>query len=508
MDACTSSLYNTNSFRVLGVSVTATPRQIKRRMDDLKIAAEMDDLEEEYSFAFPLSPLPDMDDLRRAVKRLQDPQTRFVDEFFWFWPLNWDECSTDKALQALANGDPSVAETFWTERLAGCTESEWLVVIHNLAVLYHMLAIDMEHDCHKNETQLLMEKLDLLNRLWRKSFDWWEKLADHEGFWDLLRERVLAIDDPSLSSGFIHRFRSVFPIAFDNINADFAAVHSKTGNHTRASLHIQFMKETHEGLDNISASLSKVTRPLHARIDAALTRATENLRDDPNAGANRARRLLAETAEPLKALSALLGSDHAEVRETQDEIVEAGCNCAIAYGNETRCWSVCMLILEDLIQLASSDKLLDRLQANMCILKENLAHQNSSSPPKVPSQYRKEFAGGPTFKRSSKPPKVPPQYRKEFAGGSTPKSPSSSQKAPPQDEKVFSEEPPSPSSSKKRDYLLYAALVAFFLFILYLIIRISFPSVGSFKPLTSSSFSNAKYYTINTQFVHHQARGF
>jgi hypothetical protein len=371
MDACTSALYSTNSFRVLGVAVTATSRQIKRRMDELKLAVEMGDLEEEYTHALLPSPLPDMDDLRRATKRLQDSQTRFVDEFFWFWPLNWEDSSPDQALQVLANGDRSSAENIWTEHLAGYPEAERLAATHNLAVLYHILAIDLEHDCHKNETPPLPAELEQLNTLWRTSFDWWEKLVDHEGFWDLMRERVLAIDDPSLSTGFVRRFRAVFPIAFDNINADFAAAHSKNGKHSRAALHIQFMQETHDGLDDVDESLSKVTRPLHSRIDAALNRATENLHDDPKDGINRADRLLAETAEPLKALSTLLGSGHAEVTETQDEVVEACCNCAIAYGNETEEWASGVVLLEKLRGLVVSEKLKSRIEKNLDILRTN-----------------------------------------------------------------------------------------------------------------------------------------
>jgi len=374
MEACTSAIYNTNSFRVLGVPVTATSRQIKRRMDELKMAVEMGDLVEEYTHALSPLPLPAMDDLRRAAKRLEDPQTRFVDEFFWFWPLSWEKASADQALQSLENDDRSAAETIWTEHLTGCQEVERLAATHNLAVLYHILAIGQEHDCHKNEIPRLPAELDQLNTLWRTSFDWWEKLVDHEGFWDLLRDRVLAINDPSLSTGFVLRFRSVFPVAFDNINADFAAMHLKNGKHSRAALHIQFMQETHNGLDDLDQSLSKVTRPLHSRIDAALNRSTENLHDNPKDGINRADRLLDETAEPLKALSTLLGADHTEVKETQDEVAEACCNCAIAYGNGTEEWASGVVLFEKLHGMVASEKLKSRIAQNLEILRTNAEH--------------------------------------------------------------------------------------------------------------------------------------
>jgi hypothetical protein len=39
-DACTPHVYRHNAFRITGLPVDASTREIKRRMDDLKSAAE------------------------------------------------------------------------------------------------------------------------------------------------------------------------------------------------------------------------------------------------------------------------------------------------------------------------------------------------------------------------------------------------------------------------------------------------------------------------------------
>lgn len=371
MEACTSSLYLNNAFRVIGLPVHASTRNIKRRLDELKMAAEHDELQDEFSHALALNPLPTIDQIQNAGRRLQDIQTRFVDEFFWFWPLNWDAADSDAALLALANGDRSKAENIWSTQLSGHLEHERLAATHNLAVLFHLLATDMEHVNLKNSPPLLPAQVEEMDSHWRTSFVWWEKAVDHEPFWSLVAERVRAINDPGLSTGFVTRFRKCFPVAFDNINAGLAMALTKQGQHSRAALHIKFMQETHQGLDDTDATLQQITRPLHIRIDHAIQQATGNLKDDPKDGANRAEQLLKVTEEPLKALSTLLGAKDAETLDAGDEIAEAFFSCVIAYGNATEDWGICASLLEKGHSLASSSALQKRFIENKVIVQKN-----------------------------------------------------------------------------------------------------------------------------------------
>lgn len=465
MDACKSSLYETNSFRVLGIPVTTTPRQIKRRIDDLGIAAEMDDMEEEYSSAFPLNPLPGMDGLRRAMKRLQDTQTRFVDEFFWFWPLNWNEAASDKALLSLAEGNQSEAESFWINRRKGFSEKERLAATHNLAVLHHIRAIDIEHGCSKYETPPSSAEMDRLSTLWKTSFDLWGQIADHDEFWDLLTERIRAVGDPSITNGFLHSFRAVFPSALNNINAEFSAAHAKKGRSFHAVWHIQFIQQARLGGSVSEASIHSVTKPLYVRIEHAIKRAVSNLRNDGDNGASRVEHLLEETSRPLNALITLLGSTHQEVEETRDEIAEACCDCAISYGNETEDWETGSELLDKSAVIAVTPRLLEKIAQYKEAMQSNHEYQvrnnlvprnklkreisnvgvcpppvqpqhqkeqpwlvglkvkslgrSAIKPPPVPSNHRTEKIGRDPDSTiyENRPPPVSPQHRTEFLGG-------------------------------------------------------------------------------------------
>lgn len=408
MEACTSSLYQNNAFRVTGLHIHASTRIIKRRLDELKMAAELNELEDEFSHALALDPPPSVDQIQNAGRRLQDVQSRFIDEFFWFWPINWALADSDAALLALANGDRSKAENIWHDQLSGHHSDEACAAIHNLAVLFHILALDLEHLHLRSGPPMLPEQIAQMDSNWKTSFKYWERLVDHEPFWSLVSERVRAINDPGISTGFVHRFRKCFPVAFDNINASLASALAKQGKHSRAALHIKFMQETHQGLDDTDATLQQITRPLHTRIDHAVQQATGNLNDDPKSGAIRTDQLLRVTEEPLKALSTLLGADHPEVEETTDEVVEACCNCVIAYGNATKDWRTGVELLEKIFDLVVGSKLRTRIHENLEIMRSNQEYaRRQNIPPSVPPQYRRETGGARTPTYTSKPGSLP-----------------------------------------------------------------------------------------------------
>ena len=87
--------YLHNAFRITGLPVDASTRDIKRRADDLKAAAEMGDDRDEHTHAFALNPSPTVDHIREAVQRLHEPGTPHHRGVFWFWPLDWDHDGSD-----------------------------------------------------------------------------------------------------------------------------------------------------------------------------------------------------------------------------------------------------------------------------------------------------------------------------------------------------------------------------------------------------------------------------
>src|SRR5947209_11611194 len=142
--AALPELYRANAFRIMGLPVDATERSIKRQ-------AERVQLMEKFGGAgalrtvgpLPLNPEPGLDDIREAIHRLNSPERRLFDEVFWFWPAQTGgDSADDPALAALAKHDLKTATQIWYAR---AESDEHGLATHNVAVLYHAAALDLEY---------------------------------------------------------------------------------------------------------------------------------------------------------------------------------------------------------------------------------------------------------------------------------------------------------------------------------------------------------------------------
>src|SRR5439155_19728552 len=133
-------LYRVNAFRLAQLPVTASHRDITRRLEKLTMLAKLGGCVDQPRGPLALQPAPDADAVRQAVERLRDPETRLLDEFFWFWPEIPTTETPDEALIALDRGDVAAARKRWQSAPHGAVAAP-----HNLAVLAHLVALDLEH---------------------------------------------------------------------------------------------------------------------------------------------------------------------------------------------------------------------------------------------------------------------------------------------------------------------------------------------------------------------------
>lgn len=359
LDACTPRLYKQNIFRISGIRIDATPREIKRRFDDLKTAAEMGDLKDELSHAFALNPVPNVDQIREAAQRFQDPEKRIIDEFFWFWPLDWDNSDNDFALEALNNGNSEKALTIWSDSLSDNNMTLSTIAKHNLAVLHHLKAIDSEFAALEHD--LSAEALNFISKDWHTCFKWWEDLVDDDDLWSLVNNRIRTIDDPRLTTGFSRRLRSSLPEAMDKINALFAVSFAEKGKLSQATKHIEYMKETHQGKDDVAKTLSIIMDPLKKRVDNAVERATSTAKKNPNKADKAAFELLQSVSETMKIIRTILPSDDHKRMDLCDHVAEACLSCQVAYARETDDFNTFLKILDEALKYAASKETKDNI---------------------------------------------------------------------------------------------------------------------------------------------------
>jgi hypothetical protein len=337
-------------------------------MDDLKSAAESND-HDENTHAFALKSPPTEDLIRDATRRLNDPERRIVDEFFWFWPLDWSHKGTDRALIALHNGDKDTAFTAWFDAVEEDEEPASLVAKHNLAVMYQMVALDSEILALKSE--LSAEQLAKVVKYWTTCFKWWEELAEDETFWSLVSDRIRQLDDQRLTTGFARRMRATFPVAFDRINAMLAMQYAEKAKYDHARRHIAYMNATHQGADDVDRVISDILKPLEARINSAAEEAVGQGKKDPTKGAEIVRKLLGATGQPLVIARNILEEGHAIRSYLFEHVYDTCFSLMIAYGNKTEDWHTCVEVLKLTEPLAVTPEARERLRTNINQAEEN-----------------------------------------------------------------------------------------------------------------------------------------
>jgi hypothetical protein len=367
----TKDLFRNNAFRITGLAVDATTREITKHADKLKMMAELGQGQSANPTAFALNPPPDLQEIRDAVQRIKDPEQRVINEFFWFWPEEFGQGQSDVAIQALARGDSKTALKIWSEKEAN--QSDGIVAQHNLAIFWHLAALEWEYKSLNSESDD-SERREI-EGYWRGAFKYWERLAVDDDLWEKVNTRIRQIDDARLTTGFARRMRVSLPEALDKINAELALVHAEKGNMSLARLHIQFMRETNQGLDNVEKTSDLVLTPVKTRLREQIQQAKRASEENPST-ADKAARNLVQHAKPLLDLFELFhGQDSHTRNDLFDEVADACTSCAIDHQRKTGDNQTFVALLERALLLAASDELKQRINKNIGIGKGNLDHK-------------------------------------------------------------------------------------------------------------------------------------
>ena len=360
--AARPDLYRLNAFRVMSAPVGATTRDIKRQTEKLIMMERLGATASLPGDLLPLDPPPDADALREATQRLHAPERRLMDELFWFWPRQPDQ--DDEVLALLERDGAEAAANAWRGQE---DEKDGSVARHNLAVLWHLLALDLERAETLGESE--RQKRD---EYWDGAFQRWQALADDENFWRRLTVRMRELDDPRLTAGTVRRLRATLPRALLSINAQLAVQAAESQEFSEAQRHAEIMRSSGFPEDTIDDALRSAVEPVRNRV-RTLCENAESEADADHKHANQVTRRLAEqSGPPLKVIDNLLPEGHPTRDGVHDEVALRLLACQIVFGNKTKKWEESLELLRSAIALAASDSVRSRIQTNIATLDENI----------------------------------------------------------------------------------------------------------------------------------------
>ncbi len=392
LEAASPDLYRKNAFRVTGLTVEATPRDISRHAEKLKMIRKYSS-DKQVKMPLALDPPPDEYSIRTALHNLQDPEKRLIDEFFWFWPAQLGQGMTDSALVALGREDLRTAVKVWAQLEKS---SESYVSIHNLAVMYHCLALDWEFTSLNR--QLTEEERKTAWEYWEYAVQRWRIVIEHEPFWSRLAARIRALEDPRLTTGLARRMRDCILQAFLSINATLAVRFAEQGKIEEARRQVKVMSigekpkredklqsgsRPQQALDSsitnflgpiALTALRHALSPLRQRLKSICQDTEDQVDRDPMHGDRALIQMIENTKPLLRVFDCLLPSGDTTRDAVHDEV--AGCilRNQFTFGNQTKNWKAVHELLEHALSIAIGEVARQRIQENLDAIKSNLLY--------------------------------------------------------------------------------------------------------------------------------------
>lgn len=379
LDLATPELYERNAFRLLGVHVEASERDLAKRKQVMEMASRNRlPVPAGPCAILPRTVTPDDHEIRECCHAIGDAERRLAQEFFWFWPLSLGQAGNDPALRQLHQGDSDGAASIWCCHEGSLEEGP--ASKHNLAVLYHFAALEIENGLlndkappplpgtkDQGETQVAEAE-----RFWMEADKYWTMVAVEQSCWSRVASRIRAIDDHSLTTGAARRMERRLPVALTLINARLAARAHQNGKSQHARRHAERIRKSGFDSDAVNEALRIAVEPTRSGIKTLCDLAKKDAAADPAKADAVAERLLDQTAGLLALLDLLLPEDHPSRIAEHDQVAISGLVCAVEFVNKTDQWKRALELLDRVAPLAVSSAAKGRISHNQTVVQGNL----------------------------------------------------------------------------------------------------------------------------------------
>ena len=198
------NLLENNAYRVLGLNVTASPKDILRRYKEIINRLKIGDCPK-YDLDIGLSEnFRNESIVKDALKELQSPKSSIKEYFFWFQLFNAND---ERAQNYLIKGEFSKAIQIW-KALSENKNTISFFYKKNLAVIYCLLLM-------KEDNQ----------EYFKDSISIWNELINSEEFWSAFSKTYSAQNELITSQENISSFRNSVIKDISDIYADLGQIH-------------------------------------------------------------------------------------------------------------------------------------------------------------------------------------------------------------------------------------------------------------------------------------------
>jgi len=372
-ESATPDTYRRNPFRVLELAADCGELQISKRLKLIEIAVKTGQpVPAGEGRALPIQGSRDGVSPEEAARRLRNPEERLAAEFFWFWPHRLGESDEDDALAALREDDLEKAVDLWVDQANARSEDN--ASLHNLAVLSHALALDVE--LKARERRLSPAEISEAAIYWRQTYSRWNRLLSEACFWERLKRRVHDLGDPRITDATVDEIRSSLPRTVLLINAKLALEAAERGNLEATTRHLALMDGSGFLAVYKEEALVTSVQPIRQQITALCNAAKLSAENDPVHADRTTREMLGQCSPLLNAVDLLVGPGNPANVSAHDEVAAQGLANVQAYAGKTQGWNQAAVLAGELLKIAASPSIKDHLSQEARQLRENAGSGN------------------------------------------------------------------------------------------------------------------------------------
>jgi CheY-like chemotaxis protein len=382
-----AKLYQLNAFRLTGLQVSATSREIKRAYQEFGMSKSLRRAWKPKCL-IPSAVEPNDDDLEAAFALLSDPERRLLQDFFWFWP----DGVQDSAFASLAANDSALALAEWERR--SIADDPRGIATHNLAVFRHLRTLEAGASGSSGQSVSA-------TKLWADAFGHWQAVLTNSRFWDHYIQRIREMNDPRLTPEFARSIWTTLPEALLYINAQNAVTAGEKSEYGEAARQRQLMYSSGLGTEHADKALYRALTPLLEYLTLICQQATSKVESAPEQGAEVVESLRTAKAPILKTLNCLVGVNDQRRNDAHDQVARTIRGCLIDYVNKTDGWAVALPLFEDCMALAHSEELRGRLAEDITVVERNLAAASGQGRPGASAGTRSQHSSRPDDARAT-----------------------------------------------------------------------------------------------------------
>jgi hypothetical protein len=365
LEVALPELYKINSFRILGLPVSATLRELDKQQKKIALLVKLGTQNLTVNSGYlPIAPSPSGEMIKKAMQRIFDPENRLIDELFWFWPIEDQNVLNDQALKLLISHDLNGARSVWKQLIQD--KKVGYIALHNLAILHHIKALDIELESIKQNSQSELKT----DQLWQEALHWWFLLSENEQLWQHLLKRSIALDDPRISAATVSQMRIAFPKVITAISVYMDLKAARSGKGYQARRHRVFLIES--GFDQkiyFNILEDELCKSIE-QIKMICERNNSEAKSDPDKAAEMAERIYSESLSKLNEINSILDREHYLRKKANNIVAQTIRDCSLIFWKKTENLNRCLRLTDFARNLSMDDGLREKLNKDLEFLKE------------------------------------------------------------------------------------------------------------------------------------------